>query len=462
MRKNVQDKETNYGKRYNKRDDKRFYDETHSRLCGGFAVPLLMGMLFQQVYGLVDTIIVGRFLGVSALAAVGATGSINFLTIGFCQGICNGFALPIAQRFGARDYDGLRKYVGNSAILSILFGGTLTVLTDILLWMRTPSDIIDLSYQYIVVIFAGIPAIILYNILSAYLRSLGDSITPVVFLILAAVLNVGLDLLFIVVFHWGVFGAAFATVLAQAVSGILCLILIIWKFEILHLKREDWNLDPFYVKYLLIMGLPMGLQYSITAIGSVILQTAVNSLGSAAVAAMTAGSRISMFVVCPFDALGSTMATFGGQNVGAGKLDRLGQGLRSAVILGAVYSVIILLVLIVFGQNLVYLFVDPKETVVVAQARQFLITNAVFYIPLALVNIVRFLIQGMGFSGFAVFAGVFEMIARALVGLAFVPLFGYTAACFASPLAWIFADCFLIPAFFHCRKKLMQAGSDQM
>ena len=437
------------------------------KLILGFAVPLLMGMLFQQVYGLVDTIIVGRFLGVSALAAVGATGSINFLIIGFCQGICNGFALPIAQRFGARDYDGLRKYVGNSAILSILFGGTLTVLTvvfcrNILLWMHTPSDIIDLSYQYIVVIFAGIPAIILYNILSAYLRSLGDSITPVVFLILAAVLNVGLDLLFIVVFHWGVFGAAFATVLAQAVSGILCLILIIWKFEILHLKREDWNLDPFYVKYLLIMGLPMGLQYSITAIGSVILQTAVNSLGSAAVAAMTAGSRISMFVVCPFDALGSTMATFGGQNVGAGKLDRLGQGLRSAVILGAVYSVIILLVLIVFGQNLVYLFVDPKETVVVAQARQFLITNAVFYIPLALVNIVRFLIQGMGFSGFAVFAGVFEMIARALVGLAFVPLFGYTAACFASPLAWIFADFFLISAFFHCRKKLMQAGSNQM
>ena len=411
------------------------------KLILGFAVPLLMGMLFQQVYGLVDTIIVGRFLGVSALAAVGATGSINFLIIGFCQGICNGFALPIAQRFGARDYDGLRKYVGNSAVLSILFGGTLTVLTvvfcrDILLLMRTPSDIIDLSYQYIVVIFAGIPAIILYNILSAYLRSLGDSITPVVFLILAAVLNVGLDLLFIVVFHW--------------------------KFEILHLKREDWNLDSFYVKYLLIMGLPMGLQYSITAIGSVILQTAVNSLGSAAVAAMTAGSRISMFVVCPFDALGSTMATFGGQNVGAGKLDRLGQGLRSAVILGAVYSAIILLVLIVFGQNLVYLFVDPKETVVVAQARQFLITNAVFYVPLALVNIVRFLIQGMGFSGFAVFAGVFEMIARALVGLAFVPLFGYSAACFASPLAWIFADCFLIPAFFHCRKKLMQAGSDQM
>lgn len=432
------------------------------KLILGFAVPLLMGMLFQQVYSLVDTIIVGRFLGVSALAAVGATGSINFLIIGFCQGICNGFALPVAQRFGAKDYDGLRKYVGNSAVLSIIFGGAITLITviacrPILELMQTPADIIDLSYHYIVVIFAGIPAIMLYNILSAYLRSLGDSITPVIFLVLSAGLNIGLDLLFIVTFHWGVFGAAFATVLSQAVSGILCLILIIKKFDILHLAHDDWRLDWRYSKYLLIMGLPMGLQYSITAIGSVILQASVNTLGSAAVASMTAGSKISMFVVCPFDALGSTMATFGGQNVGAGRLDRLGRGLRSAVILGAIYSALILVVLIFFGRGLILLFVSANEVTVIAQAKQFLVTNAAFYLMLALVNIVRFLIQGMGFSGFAVFAGVFEMIARALIGLVFVPIFGFTAACFASPLAWIFADCFLIPAFFHCRKKLQNA-----
>ena len=432
------------------------------KLILGFAVPLLMGMLFQQVYSLVDTIIVGRFLGVSALAAVGATGSINFLIVGFCQGICNGFALPVAQRFGAKDYDGLRKYVGNSAVLSIIFGGAITLITviacrPILELMQTPADIIDLSYHYIVVIFAGIPAIILYNILSAYLRSLGDSITPVIFLVLSAGLNIGLDLLFIVTFHWGVFGAAFATVLSQAVSGILCLILIIKKFDLLHLKREDWKLDWGYSRYLLIMGLPMGLQYSITAIGSVILQASVNTLGSTAVASMTAGSRISMFVVCPFDALGSTMATFGGQNVGAGRLDRLGRGLRSAVILGAIYSALILVILIFFGRDLILLFVSAKEAAVIAQAKQFLVTNAAFYLMLALVNIVRFLIQGMGFSGFAVFAGVFEMVARTLVGLVFVPIFGFTAACSANPLAWIFADCFLIPAFFHCRKKLQNA-----
>ena len=207
------------------------------KLILGFAVPLLMGMLFQQVYSLVDTIIVGRFLGVSALAAVGATGSINFLIVGFCQGICNGFALPVAQRFGAKDYDGLRKYVENSAVLAVLFGGAITLITviacrPILQLMQTPSDIIDLSYNYIVVIFAGIPAIMLYNILSAYLRSLGDSVTPVIFLVISAGLNIGLDLLFIVTFKWGVFGAAFATVLSQAVSGILCLILIIKKFQL--------------------------------------------------------------------------------------------------------------------------------------------------------------------------------------------------------------------------------------
>lgn len=432
------------------------------KLILGFAVPLLMGMLFQQVYSLVDTIIVGRFLGVNALAAVGATGSINFLIIGFCLGLCNGFALPVAQRFGAKDYDGLRKYVGNSAVLSVIIGGTITVLTvvfcrNILQIMDTPADIIDLSYNYIVVIFAGIPATLLYNILSSHLRSLGDSVTPVAFLILSACLNIGLDLLFIVTFHWGVFGASLATILSQLVSGVLCLVFIIIRFDILHLKRDDWRLDPAYVRNLLVMGLPMGFQYSITAIGSVILQAAVNSLGSIAVASMTAASKISMFVVCPFDALGSTMATYGGQNVGAGKLERLAKGLRSAVILGAIYSAVIFVVVYFFGENMIQIFLSPTEenaATVLVWAKEFLVINAAFYFPLALVNIVRFLIQGMGFSGFAVFAGVFEMVARTIVGLFLVPVFGFVAACFASPLAWIFADAFLIPAFFFCRKRL--------
>lgn len=431
------------------------------KLILGFAIPLLMGMLFQQVYSLMDTIIVGRFLGVSSLAAVGATGSINFLIIGFCLGVCNGFGLPISQRFGAKDYDSLRKYVGNSAVLSVIVAAIMTTLTvifarNILVLMKTPDDIIDLSYTYIVVIFAGIPATILYNILSSYLRSLGDSIAPLIFLVISACLNIGLDLLFIVVFHMGVFGAAFATVLSQAVSGILCLIYICTKVELLHLHKDDWKLDKRYVNYLLMMGLPMGFQYSITAIGSVILQSAVNSLGSIAVASMTAASKISIFMCCPFDALGSTMATYGGQNVGAGKLDRLGKGMWTAVLIGSIYSVVILGVLYLFGHNLLLLFVDASETVVLNQARHFLLVNAAFYIPLVFVNVVRFLIQGMGFSICALFAGVAEMIARGLVGIAFVPIFGFNAACFASPLAWIFADAFLIPAFYVTRNILVK------
>ena len=431
----------------------------------GFSLPLLLGMLFQQVYSLMDTIIVGRFLSVSALAAVGSTGSICFLIIGFCQGVCAGFSLPIAQRFGAKDEKGLKKYVGNAGIVSVIIAIIMTALTvllcgHILTGMNTPSDIYDLAYQYLIVIFAGIPATILYNLLSGYLRSLGNSVIPVIFLIIAAILNIGLDLLFILVFNMGVFGAAFATVLSQGISGVLCIIYIAKNVPLLHVSRNDLKLDSSYVRNLMVMGLPMGFQYSITAIGGVILQTAVNGLGSIAVASMTAASRISMFMVCPFDALGSTMATYGGQNVGAGKYDRLASGMKSAIILAAVYSAAILVVIIFLARPLIYLFIDPSDsaniTQVVAQARQFLITNTCFYMLLSLVNIVRFLIQGMGFSGFAVFAGVFEMIARALIGLIFVPIFGFTAACFASPLAWLFADCFLLPAFFHCRKKLMR------
>ncbi len=432
------------------------------KLILGFAVPLLLGMLFQQAYNLVDTLIVGRYLGVDPLAAVGSTGSINFLILGFCNGVCNGFALPIAQRFGAKDYDGLRKYVGNSVIIASVIAIVITFFTtvfcrNILELMNTPDNIINYAYNYIVIIFLGIPATMLYNILSGYIRALGDSITPVIYLILAAVLNIGLDLIFIINFDMGVFGAALATVLSQGVSGILCLIHIIFKFDILHISRDDLRPDRNFIRGLLLMGLPMGFQYSITAIGSVILQISVNSLGSIAVAAMTAAGRICGFVVCPFDALGSTMATYGGQNVGAGKLDRLGKGLSCAVIIGAIYSALSLVVLFFFGEPLVEMFIETDDpttlTQVIAQGYENLLITGAFYFPLALVNIIRFLIQGMGFSGFAVFAGLFEMIARAAVGIFLVPIFGFTAACFASPAAWILADAFLIPAYFSCYNK---------
>ena len=434
----------------------------------GFALPLLVGMLFQQFYSLVDTMIVGKFLGVNALAAVGSTGSVNFLINGFCMGVCNGFAIPVAQRFGAEDYSSLRKFVGNGIWLSVVFAAVMTVIVSaacrlILVVMQTPANIIDDAYSYIFIIFLGIPVTYLYNMTSGIIRSLGDSKTPVYFLLLASGLNIILDIVFITQFQTGVAGAAYATVISQLVSGVCCLLFMIRKFPILKLSRADLKPDKHYAMTLCGMGVPMGLQYSITAIGSVILQTAVNGLGSAAVASITAANRLSMFIVCPFDALGSTMATYGGQNVGARKLRRTKEGLKAATILGAGYSVLALAVLFFFGRFLLLLFLSPEETAILADAQMFLLLQAVFYFPLALVNIIRFLIQGMGFPIFAILAGVMEMIARTLAAFLLVPAFAFLGAAYASPIAWIMADAFLIPAFFYVYRKLertMQGSQD--
>ena len=435
------------------------------RLILGFAVPLLFGLLFQQFYSMVDTIIVGHYLGVEALAAVGATGSVNFLIIGFCMGTCNGFALPVAQEFGARHESNLRKFVANCVWLSLIFAVVMTIVVvalcrAILQVMQTPANIIEGSYNYIVIIFLGIPITYLYNMTAAILRSLGDSRTPVIFLVMAAILNIFLDMLCIIVFHMGVAGAAVATVASQAVAGVCCLVFMCRKFTILRMSREEWKWNPQFAGKLCGMGIPMGLQYSITAIGSVVLQSAVNGIGSDAVAAVTAGGKLSMLMMCPFDAMGSTMATYGGQNVGAGKLDRVDGGLKSCVLLGAIYSVIAAVIVYIAGRPMLLLFLDAGETAILNNAYVFIRVNVLFYFFLALVNIVRFLIQGMGYSKLAVFAGAFEMIARALMGFALVPFFGFRAVCFANPLAWVFADMFLIPAFFHVRKKTAAIFAD--
>lgn len=429
------------------------------KLITGFSVPLLFGFIFQQFYSVVDTFIVGRFLGVKALAGVGSTGSVNFLIIGFCMGICNGFAIPLAHKFGAKDYSGLRRFVANSAWLSIVFAAVMTLAVSILcrpmlILMKTPQDIFDDAYIYILIIFLGIPATFLYNMLSGIIRALGDSKTPLIFLTISSILNIALDLLFILVFKMGVAGAAVATVVSQGISGILCLIYMTKKFPILKIEKEEWKVNFAHMRILCGMGIPMGLQYSITAIGSVILQVAVNSLGSTAVAAITAGSKVGMFFCCPYDALGSTMATYAGQNVGAKKLNRLTEGLKACSALAIIYSVIAFIILSLFGAQLASLFINTKEVQILSNARLFLMISSAFYITLAFVNILRFMIQGMGFSTFAILAGVCEMIARSIAGILLVPAFGFAGACFASPLAWIFADLFLFPAFFHVKKKL--------
>ncbi len=429
------------------------------KLILGFAFPMFLGLLFQQFYSLVDTMIVGKYLGVDPFAGVGSTGSLNFIVIGFCMGLCSGFSVPISQSFGAKDFPLLRKMVTNSVWLCTFFSVVITTLMllfcrPVLTWMNTPENIFEYAYIYIFIIFAGIPCTILYNMTAAILRALGDSKSPIIFLAISSAINIGLDLLLIIVFRMGVDGAALATVVSQGVSGVISIIYIKKKFDILAMEKGDWKLERHLAGKLTGVGIPMGLQYSITGIGSVILQTAVNGLGSIYVASMTAGSKINIFLACPFDALGQTMAPYAGQNIGARKLNRVGKGLRAACIIGFIVSGLMVIVVKLFGDQLTMLFLDEKDPVIMQNSTQFLIIVSAFYCLLTLVNTVRFTIQGMGFSSLAIIAGVMEMIARGIAGMLLVPAFGYLGACYSSPLAWLLADAFLIPAFFLCKRKV--------
>ena len=430
-----------------------------------FALPLLFGVLFQQLYSFVDTAVVGRYLGAERLAAVGATGSVNFLVIGLCLGLCSGFSIPIAQAFGAKDEREIRRCVWHAVVLSgalsILFAVSATVLCKPLLrLMNTPEEILDHSARYIGIIFAAIPCCILYNMAGGILRALGDSRTPVVFLVLASLVNIVLDLFLIIVCGMDVAGAAVATAVSQLISGIGCVIVMIRRFPVLHLSPEDRKFDPSLARKMLGTGLPMGLQFSITAIGSVMVQWSVNGLGVNAVAAISGAGKLSMFFACVFDALASTMATYTGQNMGARKLDRIHQGLRCTSVLGIVYCLLAFGVAVLFAGPLLSLFIDAEAAPeVTAMGIRYLITNAAFYIPLLFVNILRLSIQGMGFTRIAMLAGLSEMIARTAVALFVVPAFGFAGACFANPAAWIMADLFLFPCYarvmFSLRQRLM-------
>lgn len=427
-----------------------------------FTFPAFLGMLFQQFYNVVDTIIVGKLLGIGPLAGVGATGSLNFMVLGFCMGICNGFAIPIAQKFGAGDQVELRKFVANSLWLVAIIALVLTVpvcvyCRPILRVMNTPEDVFEYAYQYIFIIFLGIPAALLYNILAAILRSLGDSKTPVLFLALSSVLNIGLDIISIKLWGMGVDGTALATVTSQGVSGVICFFYMKKRFTVLQMSRDERRPDGAKMKRLCYMGIPMGLQYSITAIGSLVIQATMNGFGSVAVAGATAANRINGFLTCPIEALGASMAPYVGQNLGAGKLDRVSRGVMDASLCGFVSSGVLYVIIWLYGAQLTGIFLDAPDPAVTAYAVEFLRIVGAGYCLLTLVNVVRFSIQGLGFSVLAILSGVMEMIARCFAGLVIAPHIGFAAVAMGHPLAWLFADIFLIPAFLLCRKKVASA-----
>lgn len=427
-----------------------------------FSLPLLAGNLFQQAYNLVDAAIVGRYLGTMALAGVGASGSVNFLVLGFCMGICAGFTIPVAQKFGAGDYSAMRSYIFIGAVSLALFSVVVTVVCSLLCrwvlgFMSTPADIFDNAYIYLLIIFLGSPFTLMYNFLSGILRAIGNSKTPFIFLVVATIVNIVLDLTFIIVFNMGVAGAALATVAAQAVSGILCLVHIMRRYEILRFRKEDlvWNWKKLSV--LFGMGIPMGLQFSITAIGSMALQAANNSLGSVCVSGFTAGSKLKILFISPYDAIGTAVSTYAGQNLGAQKFDRIKQGILLGTAISVLYGIAASISLIAFGRPLSLMFIDSSETEVLNASVQYAAIIGIFYWVLGILNVVRPSLQGLGFTSRAIFSGVIEMFARCTVSFGLVPVIGYKAVCFADPCAWVSAVIYVSITMVWCLSKIKKA-----
>ena len=435
-----------------------------------FTLPIFLGNVFQQFYNMADAVIVGKFVGTGALAAVGSTGTIMFLIYGFVVGMTAGFTVLTAQKFGAGDMETMRKTVAGAAILSLIIGIILTAAFMIfmrpwLVLMNTPEDIFNDAYSYIMIISAGILAQMLYNLLASILRALGNSRVPLYFLILSALLNVVLDLVLIIVFHMGTAGAAVATVISQGVSGLLCLVYIVKAVPVLRMKREDWHPAGALLKTQLRIGVPMALQYSITAIGTMMVQSALNILGSTLVAAFTAASKIEQVVTQAYVAMGTTMATYGAQNMGAGDISRIRKGFRSCTILGVIYSVAATALVMTVGKYMTYLFVSEDVALIMDSVDIYLKCVGIFFVPLAVVNIYRNGIQGLGYGLLPMMAGVAELAGRGIVAVIAAGQRSYTGVCLASPAAWVLAGALLLGMYFYVvnigLKKIFRGGSPE-
>ena len=430
-----------------------------------FALPLILGYILQQMYLVIDAAIVGRWIGVEALAAVGASSSIMFLVMGFCNGACAGFAIPVAQSFGAKDYSKMRLYVANAVRISAVMAAVVTLLSlmfchRILQMVNTPADIFHDAYIFLILQFAAIPLTFGFNLFSGQIRALGNSRQPFYFLITSAVVNVLLDVVLILGCGLGVAGAGIATWLSQALSVILCLWYIRKHMQLLIPKGEERRFDNKRTSILLNNGVPMGLQFSITGIGIIMLQSANNALGTTCVAAFTASMRIKYLFTCVFENIGVAMATYCGQNLGARRMDRVTKGVKDAITLMLIYFVFTFALIYPFADWMMRLFVDSGEAEVVGRAAQFMRIANYFYPALGLLTILRYSIQGLGFSNLSMLSGVMEMIARCGVSLWLVPTLAWTGVCLGDPVAWCMADLFLIPAFLWVQQRLKKQAKE--
>lgn len=417
-----------------------------------FSIPVLLGNLFQQFYNMVDTMIVGQYLGEDALAAVGSTGCIMFLVLGFANGIAQGFGVMVSHAFGAKDFKRLQHYVALSLMLTAIVSAVLSVITvigsrQLLLWLNTPENIVGLADSYIRVIFGGILCTMAYNVASGILRGIGDSKTPLYFLIFSSALNIVLDIFLIVVVKMGTAGAAYATVISQGVAAVLCFIVMFRKHDILRTSREDYYWDNQGILRMLSIGIPMALNYSITAIGTMILQSAVNVFGSSTVAAFTAASKVSSIATQTFPTLGIAMATYCGQNLGAGKYKRIYQGMRQAFYLCFVAAAIAALICCCAGPFMLKWFISNPSTETMSAAMQYLYAISGFMIPLGWIFIYRNGLQGLDHGFIPMLSGVVELVSRfTVIAVAAKPC-GYLGVCFADPAAWLVTGIMLLIAY---------------
>ncbi|MBN9646647.1 MATE family efflux transporter [Terrisporobacter glycolicus] len=424
-----------------------------------FSIPLLIGNIFQQLYSMVDTIIVGRFVGVDALAAVGSTGSMFFLVNGMILGLTSGFGVLVSQKFGAKDEEGVKKAVASNITLTLISTFLMTVIAlivknPLLRMMNTPENIFDNANTYITIIFAGLITQALYNMSAGILRALGDSKTPLYFLIISSILNVILDLVFIINFKMGVSGAAYATNIAQGFSAVLCLIYSYKRFQVLRLKKEDFKVETHYYTKHLKIGVPMGLQFSVTAVGIIIVQSAINVFGSIVIASYTASSKVLQLVMQPSISFGVTIATYAGQNLGAGRFDRIKNGMKIMNKVSIVTSLIAGAILIFLGKYFVTLFIENPTPEIFSYAQQVFNYSAVFFIPLGFIFVYRNVLQGMGESFVPMMAGVYELVARSIVAFTLPKFIGFTGICLSDPIAWIAAAVPLMITYYRKMKKI--------
>jgi len=439
------------------------------KLIFAFALPLMMGNVFQQLYTVVDTMVVGKYLGVGALAALGAADWMNWMMLGIIQGFTQGFAILMAHEFGAGQYENLRRVIGNSCVLSALFSILLVMFGQllarpVLILLQTPGDILPDSLLYLQIMFLGIPVVMAYNLLACILRSLGDGKTPLQAMVFASLTNIVLDLLFVMVFHWGIAGAAAATVIAQMASGLFCMYHIS-RIDMLHLQKGDLCLRVGLSWKLLGLGFPMAFQNCIIAVGGMIVQFVINGFGSLFIAAFTATNKLYGLLESTAISFGFATATYMGQNWGAGNLERIRMGMRSAMKLAAVFSVSISLLMLAFGKNLLLLFISSANEDaprVLELAYQYLVIMSVTLMILYILHVYRSAIQGMGNTIVPMIAGIMECVGRISVALLLTRVMGEYGLFFAESAAWLGSAACVAPAYyFMVRGRALAGGKEE-